>query len=53
MFGSDGFEDTSFCSGQDMLTEIDSMEPRERELFMEELAIRSDFWDEYDKEKLI
>jgi proteasome lid subunit RPN8/RPN11 len=53
VFGSNGFEETSFFSGQDLLTEIDSMEPMERELFMEELAIRSDFWDEYDKEKLI
>ena len=52
VFGSDGFEDASFFSGQDLITEIDSMEPMERELFMEELAIRSDFWDEYDKEKL-
>jgi proteasome lid subunit RPN8/RPN11 len=49
MFGSDGFEETSFLSGQDLLTEIDLMEPMERELFMEELAVRSDFWDEYDK----
>jgi proteasome lid subunit RPN8/RPN11 len=53
VFGSDGFEETSFFSGQDLITEIDLMEPMERELFMEELAVRSDFWDEYDKEELI
>ena len=29
-----------------LLDEIDSMDPTERQYFMEELAIRSDFWDE-------
>ena len=33
-------------SSEDMLSEIDRMEPVEREMFMNELAIRSDFWDE-------
>ena len=46
IFGNNGFEEESFFSSQDMLGEIDSMEPMEREIFMEELAIRSDFWDE-------
>ncbi len=46
IFGSNGFEEESFFSSQDMLGEIDLMEPMEREIFMEELAIRSDFWDE-------
>jgi proteasome lid subunit RPN8/RPN11 len=45
IFGNNGFEETFFTS-QDLLGEIDSMEPMEREIFMEELAIRSDFWDE-------
>ncbi len=31
---------------EDLLSEIDRMEPFEREVFMEELAIRSEFWDE-------
>jgi hypothetical protein len=31
---------------EDLLSEIDSMEPFEREMFMEELAIRSEFWNE-------
>lgn len=31
---------------EDLLSEIDRMEPFEREMFMEELAIRSEFWNE-------
>ncbi len=31
-------------------TVIDSMDPMEREYFMEELTIRSEFWDEYGSE---
>ena len=46
IFGNNGFEETSVFTCQDLLGEIDSMEPMEREFFMEELAIRSDFWDE-------
>jgi len=46
IFGNDGFEETPVFSSQDLLGEIDSMEPMEREMFMEELSVRSDFWDE-------
>ncbi len=46
IFGNNGFEETSVFSSQDLLGEIDSMEPMEREIFMEELSVRSDFWDE-------
>ncbi len=46
VFGSDGFDDLSDLTGEDLLSEIDSMDPMEREYFMEELSIRSDFWDE-------
>jgi len=46
IFGGSGFEETSVFTGQDLLGEIDSMEPMEREIFMEELSVRSDFWDE-------
>ena len=46
IFGGNAFEETSVFASQDLLGEIDSMEPMEREIFMEELAIRSDFWDE-------
>ncbi len=47
-----GGEDLSLSNGQDILEEIDSMDPMEREHFMEELAIRSDFWNEYESEVL-
>ena len=46
IFGGNGFEETSVFTNQDLLSEIDSMEPMEREMFMEELSVRSDFWDE-------
>jgi len=46
IFGNNGFEDTSVFSSQDLLGEIDSMDPMEREMFMEELSVRSDFWNE-------
>ncbi|MFC1675531.1 hypothetical protein ACFL3G_00535 [Planctomycetota bacterium] len=46
IFGNNGFEETSVFTNQDLLSEIDSMEPMEREMFMEELSVRSDFWDE-------
>jgi len=46
VFGSDGFESFGCLTGQDLLYEIDAMGPMERQYFMEELAIRSDFWDE-------
>lgn len=46
IFGGNGFEETSAFTNQDLLGEIDSMEPMEREIFMEELSVRSDFWDE-------
>lgn len=35
---------------RDILDEIDLMEPVEREFFMNELAIRSEFWNEYENE---
>ena len=46
IFGGNAFEETSVFTNQDLLGEIDSMEPMEREMFMEELSVRSDFWDE-------
>ena len=52
VFGCDGSESLSVFDGQDLLSEIDSMDPMEREYFMEELSIRSDFWDEYESEVL-
>jgi hypothetical protein len=52
VFGSDGFEDFGSLTDHDLLSEIDSMDPMERQYFMEELAIRSDFWNEYESEVL-
>lgn len=45
-FGSENFGSVSRCSGQDLLSEIDRMDPIERDIFMNELAVKSDFWDE-------
>ena len=46
IFGNNGFEETSVFTSHDLLGEIDSMDPMEREIFMEELSVRNDFWDE-------
>jgi len=35
----------SLLSSDDLIAEIDQMDPIERQIFMDELAIRSDFWD--------
>jgi hypothetical protein len=39
----------SLLSSDDLIAEIDKMDPLEREIFMDELAIRSNFWNEEDK----
>ncbi|MBW8016139.1 MAG: hypothetical protein FVQ82_08130 [Planctomycetes bacterium] len=52
VFGCDGSEGLSFFDGQDMLSEIDSLDPVEREYLMKELSIRSEFWDEDESEVL-
>ena len=46
VFGSEDFGGVSQYSNQDLLAEIDQMDPMEREIFMEELSVKSDFWDE-------
>jgi len=46
VFGSESFDGVSQYSNQDLLSEINQMDPMEREIFMEELSVRSDFWDE-------
>jgi hypothetical protein len=33
-----------------MIEELEMMHPAERQAFMDELAVRSDFWDEYESE---
>ena len=49
--GTDAFQAAAF-SGEDLLEELDMMHPAERQAFMDELAVRSDFWDEYESEVL-
>ena len=46
VFGSEGFGGVSQYSNQEILSEIDQMDPMEREFFMEELSARSDFWNQ-------
>ena len=46
LFGNENFSKVPLFSSEDLLSEIDQMEPLEREMFMDELAVRSDFWDE-------
>ena len=48
LFGNDEMHNN--LTSLDLLLEIDSMDPAERQYFMEELAIRSSFWDEYESE---
>lgn len=40
----------SGIGAEELLAEIDLMEPMERQAFMDELSVRSDFWDEYESE---
>jgi len=46
LFGGKDPDNVPQLSGEDLLAELDSMEPFEREIFMDELAVRSDFWNE-------
>lgn len=50
IFGGTEFTQTSGFTSEDLLNEIDLLEPMERQALMDELAIRSNFWDEYEKE---
>ena len=43
--GTEAFQ-AAAVSGEDLLQELEMMHPAERQDFMDELAIRSDFWDE-------
>jgi len=52
VFGSDGFDSISSANPEDLIEELELMHPLERQTFMEELAVRSDFWDEYESEVL-
>jgi proteasome lid subunit RPN8/RPN11 len=50
VFGSTGFDSLAVSSSEDMIEELELMHPSERQAFMDELAVRSDFWDEYESE---
>jgi hypothetical protein len=53
IFGCDGSENiTAAFDCYKVLDELEAMEPMEREMFMQELAIRSEFWDEYERKVL-
>jgi proteasome lid subunit RPN8/RPN11 len=46
LFGKKKQGNVPQLSSEDLLSEIDQMQPMEREMFMNELVVRSDFWDE-------
>ena len=52
VFGSMGFDSLNVSSSEDIIEELELMHPDERQAFMEELAVRSDFWNEYESEVL-
>jgi len=45
-FSKEIFGGVPLISSEDLLSEIEQMDPMEREVFIDELAVRSDFWDE-------
>lgn len=47
-FGAENVSIAPSLSGYDLLSEVEQLDPLEREIFMEELAVRSDFWAEYE-----
>jgi len=52
VFGSTGFDSLAVSSSEDLIEELELLHPAERQAFMDELAVRSDFWDEYESEVL-
>ncbi|MFA6424714.1 MAG: hypothetical protein WCW64_00845 [Phycisphaerae bacterium] len=46
LFAKKSSSEVSFLSSDDLIAEIDKMDPIEREIFMEELSVRNDFWNE-------
>ena len=48
VFGNSGFDSLAVSCSEDLIEELELMHPVERQAFMEELAVRSDFWDEYE-----
>lgn len=49
-FGFDESQVSSVIPYEDLLMELDAMDPMERQIFLEELSSHSDFWDEYEQE---
>ena len=52
IFGDSGLDTSLGNCPEDLIEELELMHPVEREAFMDELAVRSDFWDEYESEVL-
>ena len=50
VFGSTGFDSLTVSSSEDLMVELELMHPSERRAFMDDLSVRSDFWDEYESE---
>ncbi len=50
IFGDTTPIQTSLMTSEDLLSEIEQMDPDERQVLMDQLAIRSDFWEEYESE---
>ena len=50
IFGGTDSMQTLGITSEELLTEVDLMDPMERQVFIDELAIRSNFWDEYESE---
>ena len=46
LFAKKNSGEVSFLSSDDLIAELDKMDPIEREIFMGELAVRNDFWNE-------
>lgn len=49
-FGNEKTCSDTQLTGDQLLSEIEQMDPVEREILMDELAVRSDFWDAYESE---
>ncbi len=47
-FGFDDFTASESLTSERLLSLIDSMDAYEREYFLEELAVRADYWNEYE-----
>ena len=46
LFAKKSSGEVSFLSSDDLIAELDKMDPIERQIFMDELSVRNDFWNE-------